>query len=76
MTFQHCRQKHSKEIQKTTYLVEARRIVSRRGLKYPCLYNKAEKPYKERDIIRDASESVSSALEFVDDGMFKYYWFY
>ena len=37
---------------------------------YPCLYNKACKEYKERDVVINAWREVVTELEFLEDGMF------
>ena len=57
---------------KPPLLLKQEELLAEEVRKYPCLYNKADKSYKEHDVIRNAWESVLFALEFVDDGMFKY----
>ena len=61
---------------KPLLLLKQEELLAEEFKKYPCLYNKPDKFYKESDAIKNAWESVSSAQEFVDDGMFRYYSFY
>ena len=61
---------------KPLLLLKQEELLAEEFKKYPCLYNKPDKSYKESDTIKNAWESVSSAQEFVDDGMFRYYSFY
>ena len=61
---------------KPLLLLKQEELLAEEFKKYPCLYNKPDKSYKESDAIKNAWESVSSAQEFVDDGMFRYYSFY
>ena len=61
---------------KPLLLLKQEELLAEEFKKYPCLYNEPDKSYKESDTIKNAWESVSSAQEFVDDGMFRYYSFY
>ena len=38
--------------------------------RFPCLYNKSAKSYKERHAAKNAWAEVASSLEFVEDGKY------
>ena len=40
---------------------------------YPCLYDKSEKSYKERDVNKNAWSKVAEELNFLQNGIFKYF---
>lgn len=35
---------------------------------FPCLFDKTDKGYKERECIANAWQQVASSLDFIDDG--------
>ena len=35
---------------------------------FPCLYDKSDKGYKERDVVENAWNKVAEMVEFVEDG--------
>ena len=52
-----------KKFRKPLLLLKQEELLAEEVKKYPCLYNKADKSYKEHDLIRNAWESVSFATE-------------
>ena len=40
---------------------------------YPCLYDKSEKWYRERDVNRNAWSRVAERLDFMLNGIYKCY---
>ena len=38
---------------------------------YPCIYDKSEKWYKERDVNRNALSKVAEKLDFLRNGTYK-----
>ena len=53
----------------TSTLVEPGEIPAKKLKTYPCLFNKSQKMYKERDVVKNAWEAVASELHFIEDGM-------
>ena len=35
---------------------------------FPCLYDRTQKSYKEKDVVRNAWNSVAEKLEFIENG--------
>ena len=39
----------------------------------PCLYDKSEKSFKERDVNKNAWSKVAEKLDFLQNGIYKYF---
>ena len=51
-------EKIQKKPRKPTLLLKQEELLAEEIKKYPCLYKKAYRSYKERDVIRNAWESI------------------
>ena len=43
-------------------------MANTRKRKYPCLYDKSSKSYKEKDVIKYAWTKIAEELDFIEDG--------
>ena len=69
LTFNMAHEKIQKKYRKPTLLLKQEELLAEEIKKYPCLYNKADRSYKERDVIRNAWESIfTKSFSFLQDG--------
>ena len=43
-------------------------LLSEEVRNYPCIYDKSKKPYKKKDVVKNAWENVALKLDFLEDG--------
>ena len=49
---------------------EEKEILAVQVKKYPCLFDKTDKGYKEKDCVANAWEAVASSVEFIENGRY------
>ena len=52
--------------------IEEEEILAIGVKKYPCLFDKTDRGYKEKDCVINAWEEVAKELEFTENGLFFY----
>ena len=43
-------------------------LLSEEVRSFPCVYDKSQKGYKEKDVVRNAWSKVAEKLDFIEDG--------
>ena len=57
------------KIRKPPFLLRQEELLAEKVKKYPSLFDKSQKPHKERDVVKSTWEAVASELHFIEDGM-------
>lgn len=63
------KEKKGRKKKSTRLTIEEEEKLAHHVKMYPCLFDKTDKGFKERDCTANSWQQVASALEFVDDGM-------
>ena len=58
-----------KRIRKHPLLLSQEESLAEKAKKYPCLFDKSLKTYKEINVVKNSWEVVASELDFIEDGM-------
>ena len=58
-----------KRIRNHPFFLSQEESLAKKVKKYPWLFDKSQKTYKERDVVKNAWETLSSELPFIEDGM-------
>ena len=63
-----CKIKMSEKIRRQALSIEENELLSETIRRYPCLYDKSKKEYKDKNVVANAWREVADQLEFTSDG--------